>query len=319
MQTGKMSKKKGSYLKGYRRAVQIGVTLAFILIPLLNHFRFNHFSGNFLSFNAAGLPLADPLAVLQITLKNYYLSQDLLIGAAIALVLATFLGTVFCSWGCPFGLFSELTQGLSRKVLDPIKGRPQAVSQSSFRLKLLLFGLGLSAYLVFSTTPVLNQLSLPAWYSRIFQFLFEQAHFSLAIIVLSVILFIEFLCGKRIWCRYVCPQSVLLILAKQLNPHRLKVGFNPDKCLSKKVEPCKQACSLGLDPKKLDAWLETGCNNCGDCVVVCQKLGRALEYGFRHDVPGSADRNRTGLDSDCEVRYQYQKLARNETPVVHVR
>jgi len=67
-------------IKTCRRALQIGVAVAFIVIPLLNHYRISYFTGNFLSFYAAGLPLADPLAVLQITLKNYYINVDLLIG-----------------------------------------------------------------------------------------------------------------------------------------------------------------------------------------------------------------------------------------------
>jgi len=97
-------------LRTYRRVIQISVAVAFVIIPLLNHFRISFVYGNFLAFNLAGVPLADPLAVLQITLKNYYLSADLLIGAAIALGLAAVLGTVFCSWICPFGLLSEWAQ-----------------------------------------------------------------------------------------------------------------------------------------------------------------------------------------------------------------
>ena len=94
-------------IKTYRRAIQIGVAVAFILIPWLNHMRTSIVYGNFLSFHFYKFPLADPLAVLQITLKNNYFSTDLLIGAAIALVIAAILGTVFCSWMCPFGLLSE--------------------------------------------------------------------------------------------------------------------------------------------------------------------------------------------------------------------
>ena len=69
----------------YRRTVQVAVALAFVIIPLLNHLRISFVYGNFLSFNFAGFPLADPLAVLQITLKNNYLSSDLIIGTGIAL------------------------------------------------------------------------------------------------------------------------------------------------------------------------------------------------------------------------------------------
>lgn len=268
-------------IKTWRRALQIGVALAFILIPLLNHFRISYFTGNFLAFYAAGLPLADPLAVLQITLKNYYLSVDLLIGAGIALGLAMALGTVFCSWICPFGLFSELVQALSKKIL-PKTYKGLFIKGTGFRIKIILFSLGLAGFLFFSTTPVLNQLSLPAWYSRIFQFYFEQKHVSLAILFLIVILLVEFAARKRLWCRYICPQAVLLVLAKLVNPARLKVGFEDEKCLGKKGrEPCRQACSLSLDPKQLRHIIETECNNCGDCIVACKKSGKALQFQFK--------------------------------------
>jgi len=268
-------------IKICRRTVQIGVALAFIFIPLLNHFRINNFTGNFLSFYAAGLPLADPLAVLQITLKNYYLSVDLLIGAGIALGLAMALGTVFCSWVCPFGLLSELAQTLGEKIL-PRSYRGPIIKGSGFRIKIILFGLGLAGFLLFSTTPMLNQLSLPAWYSRIFQFYFEQKHVSFAILLLFAILLVEFAVRGRLWCRYICPQSFLIIAAKIANPGRMKVGYENGKCLCKKgQDPCLQACSLSLDPKRMGSALETECNNCGDCIVACKKRGKALKYQFR--------------------------------------
>jgi ferredoxin-type protein NapH len=274
------SEKKPSHLKRYRRLVQVGIALAFILIPLLNHYRINYFTGNFLSFNAAGLPLADPLAVLQVTLKNLYLSLDLLIGAGIALGLAAFTGTIFCSWICPFGLLSEWGHVLSRKILPgTCSGVP--LKRTGFRVKTALFIVGLTGFLLFSTTPVLNQLSLPAWYSRIFQFYFEQRHISFAIFFLLAILIVEFAAGRRLWCRYICPQSFLPSVAKISNPMRLKVRFDPNRCLCKKGhDPCTQACSLSLDPKTLASSLETECNNCGDCVVACKKRGQALGFTF---------------------------------------
>jgi len=267
-------------IKTWRRALQIGVAVAFILIPLLNHYRINYFTGNFLAFYAAGLPLADPLAVLQITLKNYYLSVDLLVGAGIALGLAAALGTVFCSWVCPFGLLSEWGQSLSKRLL-PRPDKEMSVKGRGFRIKIVLFGLGLAGFLLFSTTPVLNQLSLPAWYSRIFQFYFEQRHISLAILFLLAILLVEFVARQRLWCRYICPQSFLITVAKLINPSRLKIGFQQDKCLSNKpLSPCRKACSLSLDPKALGESVDTECTNCGDCVVACKKMGQALGFQF---------------------------------------
>ena len=269
-------------LKTYRRATQIGVAIAFIIIPWLNHMRISFVYGNFLSFHLFAFPLADPLAVLQITLKNGYLSADLLIGAAIALVLAAVLGTVFCSWVCPFGLLSEWGHQIARRIKKRKGRKGHKPHFLGFRIKLVLFVMGLAGFFIFSTTPILNQLSLPAWYSRIFQFWFEQWHISLGILALLAVVAVEVVTGKRLWCRYVCPQSVLIALAKQLNPRRLNVAFDPEVCICKRRhdDPCTRACTLDLDPKGLKIMPETECTNCGDCVVACKKRGKALTFQF---------------------------------------
>jgi len=269
-------------LRTYRRITQTSVALAFVLIPWLNHLHISFVYGNFLAFRLGPLPLSDPLAVLQITLKNKFLAADLLFGAGVALVLAAALGTVFCSWVCPFGLLSELAHELSRRRREPADRPRRRPGRGGFRIKFILFVLGLAGFMLFSTTPVLNQLSLPAWYSRIFQFWFEQWHLSAAILTLVAVLAVELAAGRRLWCRYACPQSVLISLAKQVNRRRLQVRFDPSRCVCKKgQDPCARACSLALNPRKLRHWPENECTNCGDCVAACMKRGAALTFGFK--------------------------------------
>lgn len=278
----KNRKSKKSRIKLYRRIIQLLTALIFILIPWLNSQHISFVYGNFLSFNLAGIPLADPLAVLQITMKNAYLSFDLITGAVIALVIALFLGTVFCSWVCPFGLLSDFGQSISRLVTSKVENTMD-IQLSGFKIKMALFLAGLAGFLIFSTTPVLNQFSMPAWYSRIFQFIFTQKHFSLATVFILFILTVEISFRKKLWCRYVCPQSVLLILVKQLNAKkRLRVDFDVEKCLDPKKgrEPCVKECTMGLDPRNLPTALETECTNCADCIVICKQYGQALKFKF---------------------------------------
>jgi ferredoxin-type protein NapH len=269
---------KKANLKTYRRAFQICVALAFIIIPLLNRSRYSMVYGNFLSFHMFGIPLADPLAVLQLTIKNFYFTPDNFIGTVLPLLLAFILGTVFCSWICPYGLFSELTQKLNRKLLPRnYKGLP--LSKNGFPFKIVVFGLGFVGFFMLSTTPVLNQLSTAAWYARFFQYYFGQDIISLCYLFLFALLFVELLAGKRLWCRYICPQSVLIILTKLLNRKRMKVVFAEEKCICRPgYECCDMACTLSLKPKTLTNGLETECSNCGDCVVACKKMGKALFF-----------------------------------------
>jgi ferredoxin-type protein NapH len=270
---------KKANLKTYRRSFQIFIALAFIIIPLLNRSRYSMVYGNFLSFHAFGIPFADPLAVLQLTIKNWYFTLDNFIGTLLPLLLAFALGTVFCSWICPYGLLSEWAQKLSRKLL-PKSYKGLALFKNGFPIKVVIFIIGFVVFFMFSTTPILNQLSTAAWYARFFQYYFGQDFISLCWLFLLALLFIEFLARKRLWCRYVCPQAVLIVLTKLISRKRMRVVFAEDKCICKPgYDRCEMACTLSLKPKTYTTnVLETECSNCGDCVVACKKMGQALSF-----------------------------------------
>ncbi len=265
----------------YRRAFQIFVAIAFIVIPYLNRSRYSFVYGNFFSFHMFGIPLADPLAVLQLTVKNLnWPTLDNTIGTILPLILAFILGTVFCSWICPYGLLSEWTQKLRSKVL-PKDSIGLGLNKPGFNFKLAVFILGFFGFLIFSTTPILNQLSTAAWYARFFQYYFGQDVISLCFLFFLGLLLAEFLAGRRFWCRYICPQSILIILTKLLNKNRMKVAFADDKCICKPgYEKCEPACTLSLNPKRVGGPIETECNNCSDCIVACAKMGSALQFEF---------------------------------------
>lgn len=265
-------------LKIYRRTFQIFVAISFIIIPILNRTDYSYVYGNYFSFHLFGIPFADPLAVLQLTVKNFYLTVDNAIGTLLPLLLAFALGTVFCSWICAYGLLSEWTQQLSRKIMGRgRKGLP--LDMNGFPFKMAIFTLGFIGFFIFSTTPILNQLSMPAWYTRFFQYYFGQDIISLCFLFILAVLAIEFFAGKRLWCRYVCPQSILITLTKLFNRKRMKVVFDREKCICKPGrERCESACTLSLKPKTLYDSAELECSNCGDCVVACKKMGKALSF-----------------------------------------
>ena len=265
-------------LKTYRRTFQIFVAISFIIIPILNRTDYSYVYGNYFSFHLFGIPFADPLAVLQLTVKNLYLTVDNAIGTLLPLLLAFALGTVFCSWICAYGLLSEWTQQLRRIFMGRgRKGIP--LDSNGFPFKMAIFTLGFIGFFIFSTTPILNQLSMPAWYTRFFQYYFGQDILSLCFLFILAVLAIEFFTGKRLWCRYVCPQSILITLTKQFNRKRMKVVFDREKCICKPGrERCESACTLSLKPKTLYDSAELECSNCGDCVVACRKMGKALSF-----------------------------------------
>jgi len=264
----------------WRRTVQIGVAALFIMLPVLNATGFNFIWGNFLNVHVGSLTFADPLAVFQVIIKNRYLPVGLLISAGMVLAIAFFLGTVFCSWICPFGLLSELTNRLVYRVW-PRESSNMKLRKSGFTIKIVIFCTGFLAFYFFFRSPILNLISLPFQYSNIFQYLFIQKYLSAGIWFIGVILLTEFVFRTRLWCRWICPQSVLPAVTKQLNPFRLKVIFEKKRCIGNQAPyPCQKACSLDLDPRHLTGGSEAQCTNCGDCVDACRKTGKALGFKF---------------------------------------
>ena len=264
----------------WRRIIQTGVAVFFIMLPILNAEGFSFIWGNFLNIHVGSLTFSDPLAVLQVIVKNQYLPVGLLISAGMVLVIAFCLGTVFCSWICPFGLLSELVNSLACRVW-PWKSSLCKIRKNGFAVKAVVFCAGFLFVCGFCSSPVLNLMSLPFQYSNIFQYFFIQKYLSAAIWFIAAILLVEFLFRTRLWCRWICPQSVLLTVAKLFNPFRLKVVFEKEKCVGSKAPYlCQKACSLDLDPKRLNSRIEAQCTNCGDCVDACRKTGGALALGF---------------------------------------
>ncbi|WP_319522694.1 4Fe-4S binding protein [uncultured Desulfosarcina sp.] len=264
----------------WRRVAQTATAVLFILLPLLNARGFQFVWGNFLTIHIGSLTFSDPLAILQVVVGSRIIPPKIFLETGLVLGIAFFLGTIFCSWICPFGLLSELTHTLARRF------KPGRIDINLFKsgpaAKLILFCCGVAAVFLFFQAPILNQASLPFQYSNIFQYLFIQSYLVGAAWILMAILFVEFVFCRRLWCRWVCPQSVLIALAGQCNPFVLKVRFHPKRCLfAKDSPPCQTACSLDLDPRRLNGTNRFQCTNCGDCIDACRKKGNALDFGFK--------------------------------------
>lgn len=260
-------------IRPWRKVSQIGALLVFAGLPFANARGWVTLSGNFLSFNLAGLPLADPLASAQALIGGWSFETRLLTGAGLALLLALVLGRVFCSWICPYGLLSEWVSGLRNRT----KGGATRLMWIRFFLALA----GLAAVTAALPFPGLNQFSMPGWYSRAVQMYAFYGITLRGALVFPALLVVEMAAGRRFWCRYVCPQSVLISLAAAL-PVGLRLHFNPRQCTCARDDrACTASCSLGLNPRKPDAAHRLECSNCGDCVDACRNRGKALSLCSR--------------------------------------
>ena len=304
-------------IRFWRRLCQGSVILGFALIPLLNIKDITLISGNFLSLNIFGLTFVDPLASLQTMLGGGF-APRMLFGAGLVLLTALLLGRIFCGWLCPYGFASELIHAAGKRrakksqppVATPIIPLPEAQKEastpeagatgtkkpasrtSSLRIllpRVLLCAAGL-AIVPLLPGGWLNQFSMPGWYTRFWQ----QSIFFDALLYgalsIPLLLLLEAVFRRRIWCRYLCPQSLLLALMAA-PPAFLRVRFTRHACTCSRADRvCTSACSLGLNPRAPSPLQRMECTNCGDCVDVCQGRGKALSLslgGKRRIASGS--------------------------------
>ncbi len=259
-----------------RRLVQAAVLLLLAVLPWLNREGFMGMKGSLFAFDCFGLPFADPLGAVQVGLSGFVPGWRLAGGAFAVLAVALCLGRIFCSWLCPFGLLSELAHAVRGK-------RPSKPLRHGFRSRaaIALIGLALVPLLGF---PLLNQLSLPGGLSlgfltaaapisskTIHTILEHSVFFAVPFLPIIAVLAVELVTGKRLWCRWVCPQSVLLALIARL-PVAPRLHRTLSRCVCKGLPACRSACSLGLDPRNPRSSSPLECTNCGACVLACSRV-----------------------------------------------
>ena len=265
-----------------RRAVQLLVVVGLCQLPWLNAPGWRGVIGSFFALDFLGIPFADPVGAAQVAAMGFLPTGRLLAGALLSLGLALLLGRVFCSWVCPYGLLSELVYSLRWR-----RSGARLVARQAFWGKILLLVLGLVAALGVGF-PVLGIVSLPGELSLLPVLAWQgDAIWPLlgAAAVPLVALLLEFATGKRLWCRFVCPQSVLLGGAAHCLPKGapgLRIDWQAAKCSCKGASPCQQACSLDLNPRRRGGPARHDCTHCGDCVKACAGYGTALKWSVKN-------------------------------------
>ncbi len=114
-----------------------------------------------------------------------------------------------------------------------------------------------------------------------------------------LLLFLEVIIGRRFWCAYACPQSLLLMAASWIGAKcsaklgakldfAIRVRWDAKACncaviarkngesFSPATAPCVTVCSLNLQARHKDGPDFAQCIQCGDCVKACAKHGKAL-------------------------------------------
>jgi ferredoxin-type protein NapH len=227
------------------------------------------FQGTLVAADIFGMPLADPLAAMQVILASGVVVPAYIISATgVSLFYFLLGGRTFCSWVCPVYLLTELGEmvrcqcGTGDRIL-PLETK---------RYMLLLVFVATLA----SGLPYFEILSPIGIVSRTVAF----GSWS-ALLVVAGILVLEAFIARRVWCRSLCPLGGYYSLVGRYSP--LRIRFAREQCTA--CGACTRICPVAevLDPCLAgeSATIMSGeCTRCGACVDICREKALQVEYGF---------------------------------------
>jgi ferredoxin-type protein NapH len=245
----------------WRLALLTGAFLLTLVNPFLNYYwHINFIQGWYQSFGFGSFWFVSPLEGLESLLLTKSLYMPSLIGMAIPVLIALFLGRVFCSWVCPVSFFLELFDRLRKLVM----GRKFLKNGLLVAKKVLWFIL--IAELLVSMilgVPLFVFLSPPGLIGREIMMLVFFQTVAFEGVILLLILLLE-LSTRRFFCRTFCPLGGLLAFLGSKRSLRVHVdGANCTNC-----GICEKSCPMGLLPS-IGEGTSAYCWNCGECVDSC--------------------------------------------------
>ncbi len=250
----------------YGRWRYLSLSAAFLLIlitPLLNlYFHFTFIQGWYQSLGIGRLWIVSPLEGLESLLISKYLYLPSLIGMLIPILVAFYLGRVFCSWVCPISFLHETVDKIRAWLFryHPITWRDRLVLSLRLLWVALIGEFLLSMILGF---PIFVFVSPPGLVGRELMLAIIFHSFALEGFIVLAILLLHFV-TRRFYCRYLCPLGGLLAFLGQ--KRRLKVRLKSRKCSACGI--CEKVCPLGL-PVNRGGSYSPYCWNCGECVDYC--------------------------------------------------
>ena len=269
----------------YRKLRYLALSLAFLLIllpPILNlYFHFTFVQGWYQSLGIGKLWIVSPLEGLESLLISKYLYLPSLIGMAVPVLIAFYLGRVFCSWICPISFLHETVDFIRKKLFkfNPLTFRDKIVLSLRIIWFALIGELVISMILGF---PIFVFLSPPGLVGRelMLGIIFHSLALEGLIVVFVLVLHIF---TRRFYCRYLCPLGGLLSFIGQ--KRRLRVRLNTETCT--RCGMCERVCPLGLAVNRGGSY-SAYCWNCGECVDYCPS--GALDFAW-------SDNSRVQTDS----------------------
>lgn len=272
-----------------RTAMQVGFFVLFILAPVFDLFRYDLDADHawllgmewrlgldpFLAGEASALQAAGSI------LLNLFL--PLLVLAAVVLGVAWRWGRLYCGWLCPhFSVVETINRLMARASGKPTVWEHHRLPAwkpdgSRARVDARWWGVVVPAAVAFAflwAVVLLTYLLPPAEvYGNLFRGDLTRNQFTF-ITAATVVLSLEFLFARHLFCRFVCAVGLFQSLSWMANRNAMVVGFKRDRasdcasCLPERQSACDAVCPMRLRPRNIKRHMFT-CTQCRQCIDAC--------------------------------------------------
>lgn len=301
-------KKRGRRIHRWAWARRSTAALFVLLLALGGFAWFPWFKGSTTSTRLLELiPLADPLAALEIMLATRRIQPDLLIGATLLLAFCIIMGPVFCGWVCPLGLLLDLNQSLRQRVARMFGSRrrdlPNHRIPSTIKYGVLGFVLAVSLTTQVPAFQTVSPINIAGWtviefvqsLRRLDESTLAVAAYGFliaagpALLFVFAIMLVEYL-SPRLWCRALCPLGAFYSIFARFA--RFRVRVNPAEAGKVACRQCSINCPVGIPVMDYSlnfkpSIADPDCTRCGSCIDACPR--GVLKLGFRGFAETSAE------------------------------
>lgn len=278
--------------QGRRRLFQTGFFVLFVFAPVLDIFRLDLNLGHFILFGQAWTLGLDPIiagqgssgeAVVNIILRGFL--------PLLAIVLAFGwtswkYGRLYCGWLCPHFSVVEMINNLMRRASgkasiwdrEPLaKQRPSGKvvpTQPGYWWAVVPAAIG---FAFLWAVVLLTYLLTPGEiYTNLVTFSLTRNQM-LFISVATLLLTIEFMFARHLFCRFACAVGVFQSFVWMANRHAMVVSFdrnNAARCRDCN-NACEDECPMRLKPRSIKRRMFT-CTECGQCLTGCEQVQARL-------------------------------------------
>lgn len=195
----------------------------------------------------------------------------------------------FCSWVCPFGLFSDILANIHTRLFHRTLTLPKWIDNVLRSVKYLLAGFFIYYIFYKMPLPAIEQF-IHSPYNR-FADIKMLAFFTdispLALKVMIGLIVLSFLI-PYFWCRYLCPYGAVLSAIGFLSIGSIQ--RDPDLCTQ--CGACEKHCPGLIQIRQKQRIRSSECSVCLSCVTVCPEKNAirfslpAVRSSFRPALPG---------------------------------